>query len=512
MEMLGTWPHEGNVNFVVASKNGSGLVATAADVPSEAVRVYYVTDDDVSSSPYRTFSGSRTWNEDDKDTKEPQKWAYYPATMQWGIAPEVQHLLLVGYSPRSFSVHDDDIPEGKRHSGEICLWDCITGERRKVLTATTQNVFEVAWHPTQPSFIVATSPSGLHVDEHVRTQIRIFRPTDSPDEIGAYTEVQCLDCTASDINELTIMPCSMSHCYVTAAATDGNVYVWDTARGDEPVKVLCHDAPVEESSGDFYERERDDTGVKFTAWGTSQDRFYTGGSDGMVKVWNVRNLGNPLVRDLLEAPGPISFGAFSPDRSKLAIGDATGRVFLLSVDEADQQPADCVEVVSSRMGHLALDSKRRRRRPMGFRPHATPPAPEGMEPTSGVREARKYLEAGQLRIHKNPCIGAVQGERYATLGMYHAELHKDGDPLQPLVGSVDQEQRENATMYSQRLRTLRVPPPPSTDALERHRWNAALDLDLRALPALTQQELEQSGVGLDDFADDAAWDFEYEEE
>ncbi len=50
-------------------------------------------------------------------------------------------------------------------------------------------------------------------------------------------------------------------------------------------------------------------------------------------MWNIRSWGAPLVRDLIECPAPVSFGAFSPDFSKLVVGDASGRVFLLSTDD-----------------------------------------------------------------------------------------------------------------------------------------------------------------------------------
>ncbi|TDZ25065.1 Rik1-associated factor 1 [Colletotrichum orbiculare MAFF 240422] len=265
---------------------------------------------------------------DELEALRQAKWAYLPATMQWGLAEAVQHLLLVGYSPRSLSGDDRDIPDHKLNSGEICLWDCRAGERVKVMTASTQNVFEVAWHPTQPVFIVSTSPSGLMVDDHTRTQIRVFRPVTGLEGEQGFGEMQCLDCPAGDINELTIKPNSVIYSYITAACTDNTVYVWDTARGDKPIHALRHKEPID--------KEEEDVGVKFSAWGTTADRFYTGGSDGLVKVWNVRNAREPLIRDLLEAPGCITCGGFSPDYSKLVVGDATGRVMLLSLDKDDE--------------------------------------------------------------------------------------------------------------------------------------------------------------------------------
>lgn len=205
MEMLGEWRHDGNVNFVAASKHESGMVATAADVASGAVRIYDLNPASISQSPFRSYSCPRVTDDKGNDVSI-EKWAYFPATMQWGLADSVKHLLLVGYSPRSRTQEDSDIPLERRDSGELCLWDGLTGERWRVTAATTQNVFEVLWHPTQECFIAATSPLGLDLEPSVRTQIRIFRPANQ-DEFGvmAYSPIMTLDCTAVDVNELTIM-------------------------------------------------------------------------------------------------------------------------------------------------------------------------------------------------------------------------------------------------------------------------------------------------------------------
>jgi hypothetical protein len=207
MTLLGTWHHQGNVNFVAASKHGSGMVATASDVHAAAVRIYQTNESDISNSAFRSYSLSRDVDIQGNPLPPPDKWAYFPATMQWGIASEVQHLLLVGYSPRSFTSDDNDIPEEKQNSGEICLWDGLTGERWRITAATSLNVFEVLWHPSQSSFIVATAPATPDVirNAQIKTQIRIFRISDDVQFKGkAFTVVQCLDCYAADINELTI--------------------------------------------------------------------------------------------------------------------------------------------------------------------------------------------------------------------------------------------------------------------------------------------------------------------
>jgi hypothetical protein len=209
MTMLGTWHHAGNVNFVVASKHKSGMVATAADVAAEAVRIYHVDANDIPGSPFRSYSCSRVVDLEG-NTVSTEKWAYFPATIQWGRCEEVQHLVAVGYSPRSRTQDDNDIPEDRRDTGELCVWDGLTGERWTIVAGSKLNVFEILWHPTQACFIAATSPQGLQgveLDARIRTQIRVYTLSKDPQFHGgrAFSVHQTLDCHAVDINELTIM-------------------------------------------------------------------------------------------------------------------------------------------------------------------------------------------------------------------------------------------------------------------------------------------------------------------
>ncbi|KAK5997830.1 Rik1-associated factor 1-like protein [Cladobotryum mycophilum] len=506
MTALATWHLEGNVNFVSVTKDGSGRVATAADVPSEAVRIYTVKRDDIANSPYVSFSCSRT------DADGSDKWAYFPATMQWGRSPGTHNILAVGYSPRSLTGDDHDIPEDKRGSGEVTLWDADKGCRLSVTTATTSNFFEIVWHPTLPCFVAATTPVGLKVDYGVRTQIHLFR-RDNNRQDGGYQEYQNLDCYAADINELTFMPNSPRHAYVTAGCTDGNVYVWDTAQGDKPIHVLKHGHPVD----DFHEdREKEDTGVKFTAWGITPDRFYTGSSDGVVKVWNVRNQRKPFVRDLVVAPGPISCGAFSPDSSKLVIGDATGRVFVFSLDKRD----------ASEKHYTTLPlSGRRIRRPIPYISHPEPPPPErdtdrdAMDvddaDTSIAAIARStYLDTKQLLLHPNPVIGAIQGPNYISTNLFRFDAHLNNDPTAPLLPSYERQQRESIASSrgtrSRSLRRLRTPGLPDKSLTFRHETNKGLDFDVSMLEDGELESLLRAGAELR-VDDDEDWGFRYEE-
>ncbi|ODA80922.1 hypothetical protein RJ55_03882 [Drechmeria coniospora] len=515
MECVASWQHGGNVNFVAAAKDGSGRVASAADVPTEAVRIYTINADDVAQSPYQAISCSRT------DADGSDKWAYFPATMEWGRAPGTTHLLLVGYSPRALTSDDRDIPEDKVNSGEIMLWDSVSSCRVAVLTATTANVFEVAWHPELPRFIAATSPSGLTVEQGVRTQIHLFQ-LDRDREDVAYSEFQKLDCPAVDINELTFVPNSLLHAYVTAGCTDGNVYVWDTAQGDRPIHQLKHGYPLDDFSDD---REREDTGVKFTAWGTSLDRFYSGSSDGVVKVWNVRNRSGPFVRNLLEAPGPISCGKFAPDHAKLAIGDASGRVFLFSVDQRDEHEAHFMTLPGT---------TRRIRRPTPYIPHAEPPPPplrqiteqdpvpmelDTAELSTSADARRTYLSTGRLVLNPNPVIGAVKGPEYASTGLYRRSAYVDGDISCPLLSKYARNQRENLASVlgtSRRSeRRLKCPfanePPEARETREKqHSENKGLDLDgFRWESSEMFDLLVRDGAVLSDAEED--WGFEYDD-
>ncbi|KAI1127321.1 WD40 repeat-like protein [Nemania abortiva] len=440
---LGTWDHEGRVNFVVTSKNGSGTVATAADVPTEAVRVYHLDRSNISGSQYDSYSCTRIH---DEDYVPSEKWAYYPAAIRWGLEKDTKHLLLIGYSPRSPTGEDHEIPEDKLNTGELCLWDTKTKTQVKVNSAKTQNVFEVAWHPSRASFAAATSASQVleRTDQTPRTQVRIFEINAD----GQYGAVKSLDCAAIDINELAIMPNSLAYYYVAASCTDGNVYVWDTAGSDLPMCVLEHGDPVEELLGD---REHEDVGVKFVAWATTADRLYTGSSDGVVKVWNIRHGRSVLVKDLIEVAAPITHGAFSPDFTKLVIGDGSGRVYLLALeDPEDEDPPPNPAHISANFLNVQTSSGSRRtiRRPRPFLPHPELPPP-GVSTHNelpnklmeGQECSREYLNTAQLMLHPDPTVGAVQGVNYAATSLFRNEAHLNEDPHEPLLATFQTKQQ-----------------------------------------------------------------------
>lgn len=510
MRCIHTWEHQGLVNFVQASSfkdDRVSLVATAADVPADAVRIYRVPkeDDKIAESSFRPLSCSRILNADGTPLIT-DRWTYFPSTMKWGVEASVKHLLLVGYSPRSLTNDDHDIPIERRNSGELCLWDALSGSRITITAAKTQNVFEVLWHPSQPIFIAATSPAGETLkDNKVKTQVRIFKRVDNNGYFTgpAFSQIKALDCAADDINELTILPNSGAFSYVTAGCTDGKAYVWDTALSDKPVQVLSHGPALEGvTAGD----NEDDTGVKFTAWGASPDYLYTGSSDGVVKVWNVRTSRKKAKgRVLLEAAAQISFGAFSPDRSRLVIGDASGRIFVLSVNEEDGKPAT--------FNPFLLAQGIKKRAPTDVTPHRPPPPPPGLQgPTNRPSRdlGQAFVAARQLRYSGDPTVGMVQDVNYAETGMFEKGSHDNNDPSKEILAIHSGRLQENAKMYSnsnQTARTRRLRPVEPTDddtieldharraLLKRHEGNCELDLKFENLSLEIRDVLARDGIG-----------------
>jgi hypothetical protein len=274
--------------------------------------------------------------------------------------------------------------------------------------------------------------------------------------------------------------------------------VWDTAISDKPIHILRHGEPIDEYRGD---REREDVGVKFTAWGTTPDRFYTGSSDGVVKVWNVRSRGKPLVRNLLEAPAPITAGMFCPNKSRLVVGDASGRVFMLSINEEKEQPASIMKIpLPGGKGFRTIQ------RPTAIIPHPDPPPPtcnaEGlpaMEET-GPALARAYLHTQQLERHPNPTIGIVQGPRYAETGLFRPEMHFNEDPAQPLLArweAMQQEAWKPSRPFGSKRRDqgIAIRPLKEVASLGRlHKRNIDLDLDVEALSQETRLSLWRERV------------------
>ncbi|KAI6716731.1 hypothetical protein JHW43_000683 [Diplocarpon mali] len=507
MELRGSWEHSGKVNFVATSPHHD-RIATGFETNSNAVRIYNLDKDNISRSAYDSYCGNKTM-EQAEELRRREKWSYQPATMQWGKSPGVFHMLLVGYSPRGDTGHEHEIPEEKRNSGELCLWNSLTSEQISISSAKTQNVFEVIWHPTQPLFLAATSPCGAFDAEKTRTQVRLFAQTPG----GPFTMIKTLDCPALDINELTIMPNSCVDGFVTASCTDGLTYVWDTFLGDQPIHVLRHGETLDNPDPDEA-LEVGDSGVKFAAWGQSSDRFYTGGSDGVVKAWDVKAPpGKAFVRDVLSVSGGISAGVFSPDRSKLLIGDASGKIYFLSIDDSDIR--DDLKIATPTQEHVALGSQlsRTAKRPKIVIPHAEPPPPHADRQAfdevelTGAELSQAYLDTGFLVKYPNEEFpdrlrGVFQGPKYLGNDLFvgrrpfvDKSSHVNHDVQQELLPSILAKQQFHKENQAALLRLPRLPKIAASNP-DLHKHNIGIDFNFDALSPDVQKYLVEAEVEL----------------
>jgi hypothetical protein len=265
-------------------------------------------------------------------------------------------------------------------------------------------------------------------------------------------------------------------------------------------------------------REMADTGVKFAAWGQSKNRFYTGASDGKVKAWDVTAPPRQaFVRDVLVLSGGISAGAFSKDCSQLVVGDATGKVHLLSINDSDleerpAQPAQPINPIQHRHslqrgGLLPSNIKR----PKVLIPHPEPPPPIGFDLGADVEQtgkelAQTYVEEGMIKLHEDPAIGAVQGVNYHETGLFLTEAHENRDGTAPLLPSWQSKQQFE--IQRQKIET-RIPTLPRIKSSHpaTHKKNMSLDLDISKLSLSTQEELRRDRV---DFKWDNTYNFNNE--
>ena len=301
---------------------------------------------------------------------------------------------------------------------------------------------------------------------------------------------------------------------MTASCTDGNTYVWDTARGDDtPIHILSHggelgtlttkfytDLGTESLDNPLHDLPRDiaDTGVKFASWGATCDRFYTGSSDGKVKAWDVQApFGKAYVGELLAASGGVSAGAFSKDFSRLLIGDATGKVHLLGIKPEEDGIAKWVSTMPLR------------RRPKLLIPHLEPPAPPNYESAieeSGCEISRQFVRSGHIILHPSPLVGAIQGPNYLDTGLFRTEAHEDQDGFKPLSKEWQDRQHHSVTYRTKPLRVERLPHLKSSN-LAGHLANMSLDFDLSKLSLATRQMLKKDQVDLD-FKDEYLYEYE----
>ena len=297
-----------------------------------------------------------------------------PTNLTWGSTPETNRFLVGGMVQRDPDEYE--VPS----FGHLALWsidESIPTARK--LNRDSQNVFDVKWHPFLPRFAAATTISpNMFLPPRTRSVVSVYDIIQSGGESLVTNQFPC---PALDINEVTF--CPMDHNYVTASCTDGITYVWDARNPVNVLHRLQHGDSLSPLNHE-YRREFTDFGVSVALWGVSMSQFVTGGSDGVLKQWDIRlSPEDVLVSNIASFDDGITSGAFSEDKSHLVIGDHGGGVRVLASGPFGNPDPARFNLI---------------------------PAPSPSDDVSGVEIAKGLISSGQL--YPDPTYGPVKGPRY----------------------------------------------------------------------------------------------------
>lgn len=220
------------------------------------------------------------------------------------------------------------------------------------------------------------------------------------------------------------------------------------------------------------------------------------------------------MRTVLEVSGGVSVGAFSKDFSKLLIGDATGKVHILAIDEDDEEAIEERAVPKAKGFAATISARARRKIPKVIKHHPEPDPPAGYEENlekeveeSGRDIARDHLEEGRLQLHPDPLIGVVQGPNYVETGYFRSEAHEMQDSTLPLLSEFQVQQRDVLRTYKEETSFPIVARVQWSDPAV-HARNTTLDYELSQLSLMPELTSNQRQYGIDLNYDDHDLDFE----
>lgn len=324
--------------------------------------------------------------------------ALVPTCLAWGKIPATQKFLLAGMSEKD--PEDHSVPR----NGLLAMW--YAGEASMIPiqpVPSSQNVFDIKWHPSLPVFATAGSfghsrPLGTAKD--ARSVVRLYEPLAIR---GCTME---FDCPALDINDITFCPLNTN--YLTASCTDGITYVWDYRRPDQILHKLDHGEPLNQMD-ELLAREQADVGVRLALWGSAMDQFYSGASDGVLKRWNIlQSPDDVLIHDVISFREEIMCGVFSEDKSNLLVGDGAGGIHVLSSSS-----------FSPTQDHH-----------MRFEHAAEPCQASELDSESGVKAADRPLSSGQrYEVGQGPNYDGPFAAWARPEGAHHDRLKQT--PLSP---------------------------------------------------------------------------------
>ncbi|PGH23124.1 hypothetical protein AJ80_02752 [Polytolypa hystricis UAMH7299] len=362
--------HPGKVQ-VMAVSNSSELIATACENNHDPLMTLWRISEDGHSTTNTAL---------DLVKNRPKNISVSPTCLSWGSST-ASHFLAAG-----LGCADDDNGDPSKE-GHLAIWQLTeSGSKPLHLSPNSQNIFDIAWHPTLPIFASGSSaPTQVQfasLAKDTRTVVRVYAPLSGTRSIVEY------DCPALDINEVTFCPSNSN--YVTASCTNGVTYVWDFRNPHRILHKLSHGKPISELD-QTRTREQADSGVRLALWkGKGVDQFYTGSSDGVLKEWNVLSAPEDvLVDNVASFNQEIMSGAFSPDCTNLLVGDTCGGLHVLS---------------SAPFSHNST---------MNYESTTIPEVPKEMEMEMDIDPrgiANDLLSSGKLSRH--PIFGVGKGPAY----------------------------------------------------------------------------------------------------
>lgn len=391
-----TLRHQGKVQVMAQADCSVNLLATGTESVFGLWRMYE------SNPTYQPLELTRSRLNKNVDLTS--------SSVAWGSTSSTRDILVAGMSGTEAELGDPC------KEGHLAMWKLAESSAEAIqLSPNSQNIFDIKWHPTLPCFATGSSVPALRTSgtaKDARSVVRVYEP------LVTRSRVLEFDCPALDINDVTF--CPVNDTYISASCTDGITYVWDFRNPAEILHKLPHGAPLNQLD-ERLTREQADVGVRVALWGSATDRLYTGGSDGILKCWNILlSPEDALVQDVANLEDEIMCGLFSPDKTNLLVGDAAGGIHLLSSGSFSD----------SEHGY------------MDFEPASEPEGSSaGLEtepdPDSGITAAQQFLSSGQLVRH--PVYGVGQGPFYN--GPYAAWARPSGTPsdmlaITPLIDDV----------------------------------------------------------------------------
>ncbi|KMU82908.1 hypothetical protein CIHG_00690 [Coccidioides immitis H538.4] len=365
---INTLRHRGRVQEMAISEFDNRLVATGCDGPS--FLLWRAEGDECSESSHLEFRRDKCAG-------------MTPSSLQWGRTSQTNRFLVGGLTSEDPSnTHDPS------KFGYLTLWQVGEAAVSPLnITPNTQNIFDVAWHPSLNIFATGcTVPSAARshgYGSETRSLVRIYDPLNSK------WAIHCYDCPALDINQVTF--CPADEVYMTASCTDGVTYVWDYRNPKAILHKLRHGEPISDLNQDL-RREQADVGVRCSVWGKGFE-FYTGASDGIVKRWDIRLAPEDVFRENVASFNQeLMCASMSPDYTNMVFGDASGGIHVISTSPWGRSDDN----------FSSFDFERA--------PQAKSKDAVCEESISGIQEAAKLISSGELLAH--PIFGPGQGPHY----------------------------------------------------------------------------------------------------